>query len=589
MSDPSPLQSELEQQLALAYALRDNTASLGDSFDPDVVLKQILNNIGWVVPHDAAAIILIENDVAHIACETGYSERGRGDWAKSIRAPVTQVASFLRMIETGRPVCVAEAGADPLWTAANTIPWQQSYVAAPIRLKEQTIGFLSLDSETPDFFTALHLDTLQAFADQAAVVIHNARLLRETQQRLVAQTALLNASSAISSTLDLPTVVERCAAQLCHAVDATSAYICYWNQENDTTLVIAEYYGPHASDQERLPDPDAGKPDTTDDTTWLVRKQALVRHVDDPAIPDSTRQHMLRFSVKSILSIPLMAKNRTFGYAALWETRRRREFTAEEIQLCLGIAQQTAIAFDNAQLFETARRQLSLARMLQAVGALLTAEMSLSDVFGRIFDLLSEVIHYDYVAIELLDEHQQAYLAAQRGFPDPDLTRRTTRARTGPIMRERWGDHSVIVIPDTSQDKRWLDIPEFDFIHSAILVWLRVKQRVFGMLMLYSRTVNAYDESSSETVAAFANQAAIAIENAQLSEAIRQYAAQLQQRVNERTAELEQERHRTAILDAEGIVFTDKRCHRIHEPQMERLTDTAPRPWDKHPAYGAAA
>ncbi|CAG0936853.1 two-component system, OmpR family, sensor histidine kinase KdpD [Thermoflexales bacterium] len=576
MSDTSPLRSELEQQLALAYALRDNTASLGDSFDPDAVLKQILINIGWVVPHDAAVVILIEHDLAHIACETGYRERGWGDWTKSIRVPVTQVASFQHMVETGRPVHVADASANPLWTAASTIPWQRSYAAAPIRLRDQTIGFLILDSETPDFFTALHLDTLQAFANQVAVVIHSARLLKETQQRLVAQTALLNASSAISSTLDLPTVVERCAAQLCHAIDATSAYICYWNQENDTTLVVAEYYGPHASVQERVPDPDAGKPDTTDETTWLMHKQALVRHIDDPAMPDSTRQHMRQFGVKSILSIPLLAKNQTFGYAALWETRHRREFTAEEIQLCLGIAQQTAIAFDNAQLFETARRQLALARMLQAVGALLTAEMSLSDVFERIFDLLSEVIRSDCVALELLDEHQQVYLAAQRGFPDPDLARRTTRKITGPIMRERWGTHSVIVLPDTSQDSRWLDIPEFNFIRSAILVWLRVKQRMFGMLMVYSRTVNAYNESSSETVTAFANQAAIAIENAQLSEAIRQYAAQLQLRVNERTAELEQERHRTqAILDAagEGIIFTDTQgIIEYMNPQMERLT-----------------
>ncbi|NTU62154.1 MAG: PAS domain-containing protein, partial [Chloroflexi bacterium] len=262
--------------------------------------------------------------------------------------------------------------------------------------------------------------------------------------------------------------------------------------------------------------------------------------------------------------------------AALWETRRRRDFTTEEIQLCLGIAQQTAIAFDNAQLFETARQQLALARMLQAVGALVTAEMSLNAVFERIFDLLVEVIRYDCVAIELFDDQQQVSLAAQRGFPDPDLARRSTRDRTGPTMLDRWGAHRVIVIPDTSKDKRWLDIPEFNFIRSAILVWLRAKQRVFGMLLVYSRMVNAYNESSSETVAAFANQAAIAIENAQLSEAIRQYAAQLQQRVDERTAELKAERQRTqAILDAagEGIIFTDIRgVIEYMNPQMERLT-----------------
>jgi len=576
MGDTSPLRSKLEQHLALAYALRDNTASLGDAFDPDVILKQILINVGWVVQHDAATVVLIDNGVAHIACESGYRERGWSDWAKSIHAPVIELAGFRRMLDTGQPVLVADAHTAPLWGAASVIPWQHSYAAAPIRLKDQTIGFLTLDSETPGFFTALHLEMLQAFADQAALVIQIARLLTETQQRLMAQTALLNASSVISSTLDLPTILQRCAEQLCRAIDATSAYLCYWNHDTNTTVVVAEYYSPNATEQECAPDPQAGQPNTTDETAWLITGKPLIRHVDDPPTPLATRQHMQRFGVKSLLSIPLTAKGQTFGYAELWETRRRREFTSEETQLCLGIAQQTAIAFDNARLFETARQQLSLARTLQAVGALLTSEMSLNEVFERIFDLLAEVIRYDCVAIELFDDQQQIYLAAQRGFPDPDLASSTTRDLIGPDMRARWGTHSVIVLADTHHDERWLSIPQFDFIRSAILIWLRVKQQAFGMLRVYSRTVHAYDDASSEPAVAFANQAAIAIENAQLSAAIRQYAAQLQTRVQERTAELEQERQRTqAILDAagEGILFTD--THGVIEymnPHMEQLT-----------------
>ncbi|HTP09894.1 MAG TPA: GAF domain-containing protein, partial [Anaerolineae bacterium] len=576
MSDIPPLRSELEQHLALAYALRDNAASLGDSFDPDTILKQILINIGWVVRHDSAVIIIIDNGVARIGCESGYRERGWSDWVKSIRALVSQVDSFRRMLETNQPLRSADGCAEPLWGPEHTIPWQQAWAAAPIRLKDQTIGFVSLDSETPGYFTPLHLETLQAFANQAALVIHNARLLTETQRRLVAQTALLNASNVISSTLDLPTILQRCAEQLCRAVDITSAYICYWNRETDTARVVAHYYSTQASTRERAPDSGKDELNTAHEVAWLSRQDVVEYHLTDPHLPLPVRQSMEQLGIQSLLSIPLTARSQTFGYAVLWETRQRREFTPEDIQLCLGIARQAATAFDNARTLEAARQQLSLARVLQAVGALLTAELSLGDVFERIFDLLAEVIRYDCVAIELFDDQQQVYLAAQRGFPNPDLARSVTRDLTGPRMQERWGKHSLIVIPDTAQDERWLDIPEFDFIRSAILIWLRVKQRVFGMLIVYSRTVNAYTASTSEPVATFANQAAIAIENAQLSEAIRQYAAQLQQRVEERTAELDQERQRLqAILDAagEGIIFTDTDgVIEYMNPWMEQLT-----------------
>jgi PAS domain S-box-containing protein len=576
MSETPSLQSELEQHIAIAYALRGTAAMLNESFNAEDVLKHILDSIGWVIPHDAAIIMLIEDDVARVVYETGYSKRGLGDWISSVRVPIAAVESFQMMQESGRPVCISNTQTDPPWTQPAEVIWHNSYVAAPIRIKGQTLGFLKLDSATLGFFTARQAEALAAFADQAAMALYNLQLLQETQRRLKAQTALLNASSAISSTIDLPATLQRCAEQLCLAVEATSAYICYWNRDDNTTVVVADYYSPQASEQERAPDPDSGKPDADDETAWLTTQQAVVRHADDLTIPDSTRRHMLRFGVKSLLSIPLTAVHQTFGYATLWETRRRREFTPEEIQLCLGLTQQMALAFDNARLFDHARRQLSLARTLQAVGALLTAEMSLSAVFERLFDLLAEVIHYDSVAIVLSDEQDAARLVAQRGFPDPEVARLATYEQIGPRLRERWGDRQVIVIPDTTLDQRWQDVPALWFIRSTILVWLRAKQRVFGMLTVDSRTVNAYQSADGETIAAFANQAAIAIENAQMAEAIRQHAARLEEHVAARTAELAQEQQRRqAILDAagDGILFTDEQgVIEYLNPAMEQLT-----------------
>ncbi len=82
------------------------------------------------------------------------------------------------------------------------------------------------------------------------------------------------------------------------------------------------------------------------------------------------RQHMRQYGAQSILTVPLVARDIIFGYAELWESRRHREFTADEISLCHSMAQQAAIAFENARLFEAERKQLRLAQTLQAVGAL---------------------------------------------------------------------------------------------------------------------------------------------------------------------------------------------------------------------------
>jgi PAS domain S-box-containing protein len=571
-----PLPPASDQSVTLADVLRDIAAALNSTLDLNEVLDLILSTVNLVVPGDSVNIMLLENGVARVVRHIGFAERGLTDWIDTLSFTIAEVPGLKIMTETGQPLCLTDTATDPAWVHFPETAWQRSYAGAPLRHRERTLGFLNLYSTRPNFYTPQHAEVLLSFAHQAAIAVQNARLFKETQQRLAAQTALLSASSAISSSLDLPTVLQRCAEQLCRAIAATSAYLSYWDRDSRTTVVVAEYYSPQASEQERASAPKAGQPAAADETAWLVAGNSLIRQVDDPETPPDTRQQMLTYGVQSLLFIPLTAKGQTFGYATLWETRRRREFTSEEVQLCLGIAQQTAIAFDNARLFDTARQQLALARTLQAVGALLTSEMSLSEVFERIFDLLAEVIRYDCVAIELFDDQQEVFLAAQRGFPDPDLARRTTRDITGPGMRQRWGSHAVIVLPDTQRDPRWLDVPDFDYIRSAILVWLRAKQQAFGMLMIYSRTANVYDETTSELAVAYAHQAAIAIENAQLSGAIRQSAAQLQDRVNERTAELEQERNRTqAILDAagEGIIFTDKYgVIEYMNPQMEQLT-----------------
>ena len=82
-------------------------------------------------------------------------------------------------------------------------------------------------------------------AGQAAIAIENAQLYEAAQRRTAEQAALLEASRAISSTLDLPTMLQRLAEQMGRAIDATSTYICDWNQSSGMATVLAEYYGPH--------------------------------------------------------------------------------------------------------------------------------------------------------------------------------------------------------------------------------------------------------------------------------------------------------------------------------------------------------
>ncbi len=174
-------EAEREQRV-LAEALRAAAAALNSTLEFDLVLDHVLANVGRVVPHDAANIMLIdERGDARIARARGYAEQTL-EKVLSLHMPVASTPNFRRMAETAQPVFMSDTHADPAWIKTKEFMWVRSYAGMPIRLKGKVIGILNLESATPGFFTPAHTDHLRAFADQAAIAIENARLYNEARR-----------------------------------------------------------------------------------------------------------------------------------------------------------------------------------------------------------------------------------------------------------------------------------------------------------------------------------------------------------------------------------------------------------------------
>ena len=170
------------EQRALSEALRDTAAALNSTLNFDEVLDRILTNVGRVVPHDAATIMLSETGIARVVRSRGYAERGLESWLQAWRFQVTRVPSLRRMMETGRPLAIPDTESYPGWGDLPEARWVRSYAGAPIWKRGRLIGFINLDSATPGFFTPIHAERLQAFSDQAAIAIENAQLYDTIRQ-----------------------------------------------------------------------------------------------------------------------------------------------------------------------------------------------------------------------------------------------------------------------------------------------------------------------------------------------------------------------------------------------------------------------
>jgi signal transduction histidine kinase len=169
------------EQRAFAEALREVTGALTSTLDLDEVLEGILANVGLVVQHDAANIMLVGDGVARVMHCRGYANSATVKAMRSRPFIVDETPNQRKMVETQWPVVIPDTHADPEWRDVPESRWVRSYVGVPIILSGEVIGFINLDSGTPGFFSNYHGDRMRAFADQAAVALENAQLYNQAK------------------------------------------------------------------------------------------------------------------------------------------------------------------------------------------------------------------------------------------------------------------------------------------------------------------------------------------------------------------------------------------------------------------------
>lgn len=180
-----------------ANALSNITAVLTSSLDLKTVMERILENVGRVVLHEAANIMLIEDDEVRVAFWHNYGPKC-DELFRTSRYPL-DLPMLKQMLETGLPQLVSDTRSTPDWVVFPETDWVRSSVGVPIRSRDVILGFLTLDSSEPNFFQPPDAERLRAFAYQSAIAIENARLFStvrehatELESRVAQRTAELH-------------------------------------------------------------------------------------------------------------------------------------------------------------------------------------------------------------------------------------------------------------------------------------------------------------------------------------------------------------------------------------------------------------
>ena len=352
---------------------------------------------------------------------------------------------------------------------------------------------------------------------QAALKIAHDELETRVQERTTELTIMLEAARAVSSTLELDTVLSELAKQMVLAIMVTDCQIAKHDQETDTIVIWAEWRRIPSKKTLPISDPIPLSKLPTYQAVLDTREPQILQ-LSNEQLSANEHEHLRKSAAKSQLILPLSTREQVIGWAILGESIEERQFTAGEIRLCRGLAEQAAVTIENVYLHaETKRRSQRLAA-LHNIDMAITASLDLKFTLNVLLEQVINQLNVDASCVLLNHNSQILKYAASRGFRTSIIEH--TQLRIG----DEYAGQAVLTrrpihVPDIQKlspsDKRFQTVLTEEDFDSYFVVPLIAKGEVMGVLEIYHGDSLDPDVEWTNFLETLAGQAAIAIHNSE--------------------------------------------------------------------------
>ena len=251
----------------------------------------------------------------------------------------------------GEPLLVRDANDDPRGaTIPGTDDVDESMLVVPMRYDDAVVGVITLSKLGLDQFDGHDLRLLSILADQAATALESARNLARSHALAGELRLLLEVSSELAASLDSYAVANILARHLATVMGVEECEISRWDRPNDR-VVSTGFYPPIPLDELTRFFDIAEYPRTK----HVLEEQATVLiDAEDPSADRGEVALLVEEGRRALVMLPLVASGESMGLVELF-SHHPIELDDDRLSLAMTIANEAAIALENARLYEEAR------------------------------------------------------------------------------------------------------------------------------------------------------------------------------------------------------------------------------------------
>lgn len=334
-------------------ALREVSLATLSTLDRDQVFEIMLDQLSKVIDYDTAAIKVFTPD--------GRDKMiaGRGPIIEEQVMwdgfDVRENEIIQEMRETRQPVVVGDTHIDERFEPVGNWEAFHSWAGAPLFVKDEFAGYLAVEKVAPGFYDESAVQLLENFAHAAAIALENAELYDATKRRAEEMSSLHKITLLTTSTLDVNEVLELIYERIDHLMKPDTFYIALYDEQQqklnfEIFMEKGELFDKFSKEAEEM-----GL------SGWIIQSKSplLIRNIAKeplPVIPGVVGEPIP--PELCYLGVPIMKKDKVIGVISV-QCFQPYVYDEEDQHFLSAIADQAAVAIENARLFEEAQKELA--------------------------------------------------------------------------------------------------------------------------------------------------------------------------------------------------------------------------------------